>query len=93
MKGKMVNIPLLFDLEVQGGDTVIFFMNHSLVDCRAQQTFRVFLTIRIFNIIPSKPIIGRERVFAWNKIGLVNLIVLVQFGFIRRSKPYYERMG
>jgi len=66
--------------------------NHSLVDCRAQQTFRVFLTIRIFNIIPPKPIIGRGRVFACNKIGLVNFIVLVQFGFIRKSKPNFERM-
>jgi len=71
-------------------ETPLIQLNHSLVDCRAQQTFRVFLTIRIFNIIPPKPIIGRGRVFAWNKIGLVNLIVLVQFGFIRRSEPYCE---
>jgi len=41
-KGKMVNIPLLFPLE--------FFrwrhrlLLYSLVNCRTQQTFRVFLT-------------------------------------------------
>jgi len=38
-----------------------------LVDCRAQQTFRVSLT-RILNILPSEPIIGCDWGLAWQRI-------------------------
>jgi len=65
-KGKMVNIPLL----LEAGDLRWRHQPHRiclLVDCRTQQTFRVFLT-RISNIISSEPIIGCDRVLAWQRI-------------------------
>ena len=67
-KGKMVNIPLL----LEAGDLRWRHQPHRiclLVDCRTQQTFRVFLT-RILNIVSPEPIIGCGRVLAWQRIGL-----------------------
>jgi len=61
-KGEMVKIPLLLDEgDVRRRRPLAWFC--LLVDCRTQQTFRVFLT-RIFNIISSKPILGCDRVLA-----------------------------
>ena len=61
-KGEMVKIPLLLDEgDVRRRRPLAWFC--LLVDCRTQQTFRVFLT-RIFNIISSKPIFGCDRVLA-----------------------------
>jgi len=61
-KGKMVNIPLLLDEgDVKRRRLLAWIC--LLVDCRTQQTYRVFLT-RILNIISSKPIFGCDRVLA-----------------------------
>ena len=70
-KGKMVNIPLLLKLGRFEGWRHRALEFCLLVDCRTQQTFRVFLT-RIFNILPSEPILGCDRVLACQRIDPVS---------------------